>query len=197
MASLYFTYAVMNAGKSTAMLQVAYNYEERHQTPFLMLPAVDTRAGFGKIESRLGISRTAYAFQSTDNLFELIQKKHNEQPLDCLLIDEAQFLTEAQVWQLTWLVDELNLPVMCYGLRTDAFGQTFEGSRVLLSVADKLTELKTVCFCGRKATMTARFDAQGHILTAGEQVHIGGNEQYRSFCRKHWLEARATTSETV
>lgn len=189
MASLYFTYSAMNAGKSTSLLQVAHNYEERNQSVLLMTPLIDDRSGAGKIASRLGISRSAISFTSQCNLVDKVLCQHHQQPVDCLLLDEAQFLTEQQVWQLSSLVDRYDIPVMCYGIRTDAFGNAFPGSAVLLAVADKLIEMKTICYCGRKATMSLRVDADGEAVTMGQQIAIGGNERYLSCCRKHWKEA--------
>lgn len=191
MASLYFTYSAMNAGKSTSLLQVAYNYEERDQQVVLLTPALDTRAGVGTIHSRLGLSRSAETFTAKTDLFRRIQGLLAEQVIDCILLDEAQFLTPEQVWQLARVVDELSVPVMCYGIRTDAFGNAFPGSATLLAIADKLNEIKTICFCGRKATMVYRCDEQGKALSSGEQVAIGGNDRYVSCCRKHWVEALA------
>ncbi|MEX1222894.1 MAG: thymidine kinase [Idiomarina sp.] len=188
MASLYFTYSAMNAGKSTALLQVAHNYEERGQHVLLLTPAVDDRAGQGTIASRLGMQRAALAYTRNTDLKALIEARQQKNTIDCVLMDEAQFLTEAQVWQLTDVVDTLGIPVMCYGIRTDAFGQAFPGSAVLLAVADKLAEMKTICFCGRKATMSLRVDEQGNAVKIGAQVAIGGNEKYVSCCRKHWRE---------
>lgn len=189
MASLYFTYSAMNAGKSTSLLQVAHNYEERGQQVLLLTPALDVRAGKGKIHSRLGLDREAVTFNARTNLFELIESAHEKNAVDCVLLDEAQFLSESQVWALARVSDELNIPVMCYGLRTDAFGQAFEGSAVLLAIADKLVEMKTICHCGRKATMSLRVDSDGKAVGAGDQVVIGGNERYVSCCRKHWYAA--------
>lgn len=191
MAALYFTYSAMNAGKSTSLLQVAHNYEERDQHVLLLTPSFDDRAGVGKIHSRLGIAREARVFASDDDLYALIDAVKATQRVDCVLMDEAQFLSVEQVWQLTRVVDQLNIPVMCYGLRTDAFGQAFAGSAVLLAVADKLSEMKTICRCGRKATMSLRVDEHGNAVKQGEQISIGGNERYISCCRKHWAEALA------
>lgn len=188
MASLYFTYSAMNAGKSTSLLQVAHNYEERDQRVLLLTPAIDERAGKGVIASRLGIDRAALAFTSSTDLAALIEARHGQQQIDCVLLDEAQFLTETQVWQLTDVVDRIDIPVMCYGIRTDAFGQAFPGSAVLLAVADKVSEMKTICFCGRKATMNLRIDEKGEAVKVGEQIAIGGNDRYISCCRKHWKE---------
>lgn len=189
MASLYFTYSAMNAGKSTSLLQVAYNYEERGQHVLLLTPAIDNRAGQGVIGSRLGLQRQALAFTRQTDLKALLQARHSQRHIDCVLLDEAQFLTEQQVWQLSDVVDVLGIPVMCYGIRTDAFGQAFEGSAILLAIADKLVEMKTICHCGRKATMSLRVDEQGNAVKIGAQVAIGGNERYLSCCRKHWREA--------
>ncbi|EGN74915.1 thymidine kinase [Idiomarina sp. A28L] len=181
----------MNAGKSTSLLQVAYNYEEREQKVVLLTPALDTREGEGKIHSRLGLARSAETFTGKTNLFKRIETLLTQQAIDCILLDEAQFLTPEQVWQLARVVDELNVPVMCYGIRTDAFGNAFPGSATLLAIADKLNEIKTICFCGRKATMVYRCDENGVALNSGEQVAIGGNDRYVSCCRKHWVEALA------
>lgn len=189
MASLYFTYSAMNAGKSTSLLQVAHNYQERRQKVLLMTPAIDKRAGAGVIASRLGIERAAVTFTHDCNLKRMVEEALTEQPVDCLLIDEAQFLSPQQVWQLTDVVDNLDVPVMCYGIRTDAFGEAFPGSAALLALADKLVEMKTICHCGRKATMSLRVDEQGNAVTVGQQIAIGGNDRYVSCCRKHWKEA--------
>ena len=188
MASLYFTYSAMNAGKSTSLLQVAHNYEERGQHVLLLTPAIDDRAGSGKIASRLGIDRQALAFSKSTDLAALIAARLQQQEIDCVLIDEAQFLSPKQVWQLTDVVDQLGVPVMCYGIRSDAFGEAFPGSAVLLAVADKVQEMKTICYCGRKATMNLRIDAEGNAVKAGDQIAIGGNDRYISCCRKHWKE---------
>lgn len=179
----------MNAGKSTSLLQVAHNYEERNQRVMLLTPALDTRGGVGKIHSRLGIAREALTFTNKTDLFQLVSETLAQTPMDCVLLDEAQFLTEAQVWALARVADFLNVPVMCYGIRTDAFGETFAGSAVLLAIADKLVEMKTICHCGRKATMSLRVDATGKAVGSGEQISIGGNDRYLSCCRKHWLQA--------
>lgn len=153
-----------------------------------MTPAVDHRAGQGTIGSRLGIRRSALAFTRDTDMKALIQARHQQQKVDCVLMDEAQFLTEPQVWQLAEVVDTLDIPVMCYGIRTDAFGEVFPGSGVLLAIADKLVEMKTICHCGRKATMSLRVDEHGNAIKVGAQVAIGGNETYISCCRRHWRE---------
>lgn len=188
MAQLYFYYSTMNAGKSTSLLQSSYNYRERGMNSLVMTPAIDDRAGVGKVASRMGIETDAQTFSAEDNLAELIAEQHRQQQQHCILIDEAQFLTKAQVKQLTYVVDKLNIPVLCYGIRTDFQGELFSGSHYLLAWADKLVELKTICHCGRKANMVLRLDGQGHPVKEGAQVEIGGNESYQSVCRKHFRE---------
>ncbi|MGC1854389.1 MAG: thymidine kinase [Candidatus Aquirickettsiella sp.] len=187
MAKLYFYYSAMNAGKSTALLQASYNYQERGMQTLLFAPAVDDRHKLGCISSRIGLNAEANLFAPKDNLLEQIEiilKQKNE--LKCVLIDEAQFLTKNQVLQLTIVVDRLNIPVLCYGLRSDFRAEPFEGSLYLLIWADEINEIKTVCYCGRKATMNIRFDAENHKVTVGKQIEIGGNERYISVCRKHF-----------
>lgn len=187
MAKLYFYYSAMNAGKSTVLLQSAHNYKERGMETLLFTPKIDTRHQQGKIHSRIGLDADAVSFDAGFDLYTYTveqQKKHPK--LTCVLVDEAQFLTQQQVMQLTEIVDKLNLPVLAYGLRSDFRGEPFEGSKYLLVWADNLVEIKTVCHCGKKATMNARIDAQGHIIRTGEQVQIGGNESYMSMCRRHF-----------
>lgn len=193
MAKLYFYYSAMNAGKSTHLLQAAYNYEERGQRVLLLSPSLDDRFGLGKITSRIGLQRDAIMFQKKDDLKKIIRDSASAQAtkFDCILVDEAQFLTENQVEQLSEIVDRLNVPVMCYGLRTDSFGRLFDGSARLLGWADELNELKTICFCGRKASMVVRYDQHGDPVTEGDQIEIGGNDAYVSMCRHHWREALA------
>lgn len=186
MAKLYFNYSSMNAGKSTVLLQAAYNYQERGMNALLMIAAFDDRGGKGRIASRIGLAADADIFTAEDNVFRHVEKVHEKTPVDAVLVDEAQFLTEEQVWQLAGLADQLGIPVMCFGLRTDFQGKLFPGSATLLAVADNLKEIKTICWCGRKATMVARLDGNGRIVEEGEQVVIGGNETYVSLCRKHW-----------
>ena len=188
MAQLYFYYSTMNAGKSTSLLQSSYNYRERGMKTLVMTPAIDDRAGVGKVASRMGIETEAQVFSGDDDLAELINEKHSQQLQHCILIDEAQFLSKAQVKQLTYVVDVLDIPVLCYGIRTDFQGELFTGSHYLLAWADKLVELKTICHCGRKANMVLRLDPQGNPVKEGEQVEIGGNETYESVCRKHFRE---------
>jgi len=170
----------MNAGKSTALLQSAYNYEERDMRPFIMSAALDDRYGLGKVTSRIGLAAEAQLFNGKDDLFSILKIENLKKPLDCILIDESQFLSREQVKQLTLVVDQLNIPVLCYGIRTDFRGELFPGSQHLLAWADKLVELKTVCYCGRKATMVVRMDGDGMVIKDGDQVVIGGNDQYQS-----------------
>ncbi|OGT60119.1 MAG: thymidine kinase [Gammaproteobacteria bacterium RIFCSPHIGHO2_12_FULL_45_12] len=191
MAKLYFYYSTMNAGKSTILLQSAYNYKERGMDTLLFTPAIDTRYGQGNITSRIGLQKEAISFHTDFNLFDYTQAQKQQNPkLTCLFIDEAQFLTKQQVRQLTEIVDTLNLPVLAYGLRNDFCGETFEGSLYLLIWADNLVEIKTICFCGKKAIMNTRIDKQGHAIREGKNVHIGGNESYIAMCRKHFWEAK-------
>ncbi len=189
MAKLYFHYSTMNAGKSTLLLQASYNYRERGMNTALLTYAFDTRAGEGRIGSRIGISAPAAAFREGDDLFELIRAWQAREPIACVFIDEAQFLEPAQVWQLARVVDDLGLPVMCYGLRVDFLGNLFPGSATLLALADEMREARTICHCGKKATMVVRKDADGRVLTQGDQIAIGGNDRYESLCRRHWREA--------
>ena len=191
MAKLYFYYSAMNAGKSTVLLQSSYNYQERGMRTMLFAPVVDQRAGIGRIASRIGLSSNAHAFSSTDDLFRRVLTQHGEDGLACVLIDEAQFLTRAQVEQLCKVADKLDIPVLCYGLRTDFQAQLFAGSAALLALADDLIELKTICHCGRKATMNLRVGPDGKGLKEGEQIEIGGNERYVAMCRRHYIEALA------
>ncbi|MBT4239227.1 thymidine kinase [Oceanospirillaceae bacterium] len=188
MAQLYFYYSSMNAGKSTALLQSAYNYEERNMRPFIMSAALDDRYGLGKVTSRIGLAAEAQLFNAKDDLYSILKIENLKKPLDCILIDESQFLSREQVKQLTLVVDQLNIPILCYGIRTDFRGELFPGSQYLLAWADKLVELKTVCYCGRKATMVVRMDGDGMVIKDGDQVVIGGNDQYQSLCRRHFSE---------
>ncbi|WP_292286708.1 thymidine kinase [Marivita sp.] len=192
MAKLYFHYSTMNAGKSTLLLQAAHNYEERGMTVCRMTAAFDDRAGKGQIGSRIGFAREAETFATTDDLFARIVMLQERQPIACVFIDEAQFLTPVQVWQLARVADDLGIPVMAYGLRVDFRGALFPGSATLLALSDSLREVRTICHCGRKATMVVRRDAHGTALTEGDQVQIGGNETYVSLCRKHWRQETGT-----
>lgn len=191
MAKVYFYYAAMNAGKSTVLLQSSYNYRERGLRTLLFTPAIDTRYGPGRIESRIGLQAEACSLAAEDKLLDRVLGEHAREPVACVLIDEAQFLTPAQVWEATDLADKLDIPVLCYGLRTDFQGKLFPGSATLLAVADDLTELKTICHCGRKATMNLRVDAEGRGVREGAQVEIGGNDRYVAMCRRHFKEALA------
>ena len=186
MAQLYFYYSAMNAGKSTSLLQSAYNYQERGMTVAIYTAALDNRFGLGKVSSRIGLAMDAHIFNAGFNFVSHVQQLKAQGTLDCVLIDEAQFLSKAQVRQLTDIVDELNIPVLAFGLRTDFLGETFAGSEALLAWADKLIELKTICHCGRKANFVVRLDENGNAATAGSQVQIGGNESYVSMCRAHF-----------
>ncbi len=188
MAQLYFYYSAMNAGKSTSLLQSAYNYKERGMESVIFTASIDNRYGKGKVTSRIGLSQDADIFSNSCNLFTMMEQKLSNGPVHCVLIDECQFLTKEQVKQLSRVVDDLNVPVLCYGLRTDFMGEPFEGSLYLMSWADKLIELKTVCHCGRKATMVVRTDSEGRALNSGSQVEIGGNERYVSMCRQHFSQ---------
>jgi len=188
MAKLYFYYSSMNAGKSTALLQSSYNYRERGMHTLVLAPEFDDRYGSGKITSRIGLESDATTFRPGDDLYATVTRLHREKSLDCVLIDEAQFLTKKQVFQLGEITDELNIPVLAYGLRTDFQGEPFPGSKYLLAWADNLKELKAICFCGGKATMVIRLDEDGNAVTQGSQVEIGGNDRYISMCRKHFKE---------
>lgn len=187
MAKLYFYYSTMNAGKSTALLQAAHNYAERGMRTLLFTAKLDDRAG-GRIASRIGIDKDARKFDAATDFWEVCPPANP----NCVLLDEAQFLTPQQVRQLAHVVDEANIPVMCYGLRTDFRGELFPGSAALLAWADTLTELKTICCCGRKATMVVRVSPTGVVERAGQQVEIGGNERYVPLCRRHFNESHRT-----
>lgn len=190
MSKVYFYYSAMNAGKSTTLLQSSYNYQERGMNTLVLAPQLDTRSGPGKVASRIGLTAEAHAFKRDDNLYTLAEEDHEKRILSCVLVDEAQFLTKAQVEQLTDLADRLRIPVLCYGLRTDFQGNLFEGSQWLLAWADNLIELKTICHCGRKATMVLRLDASGAPVKTGAQIEIGGNDRYVSVCRRHYKESQ-------
>jgi len=191
MAKLYFNYSTMNAGKSTILLQASYNYNERGMDTLLLTAKLDNRAGSGTIASRIGIETGADMFAPNSNLFELIKTRQAQGTIACVFIDEAQFLTKTQVWQLAVAVDDLKVPVMCYGLRVDFMGELFPGSAALLALADEMREIRTICKCGKKATMVVRQDQNGKALIGGAQVQIGGNETYVSLCRRHWRSATA------
>ena len=189
MSKLYFYYSSMNAGKSTSLLQSSYNYRERGMNTLVLSPMVDDRDGRGVVASRIGLKTDAKTIDPDDDVFDLIEEHHRGTLLSCVLIDEAQFLKRAQVFQLGEVCDRLKIPVLAYGIRTDFQGEPFEGSKYLLAWADNLKELKAICHCGRKATMVIRRDATGKAVTEGAQIEIGGNDLYESTCRLHFKEA--------
>lgn len=186
MAKLYFHYSTMNAGKSTALLQASYNYRERGMATLLLTAQLDDRAGVGQIASRIGIAEPAELFDAKTDLSALVRDRLATGPVACVFLDEAQFLTGDQVWQLARVVDDLGVPVMCYGLRVDFRGELFPGSAALLALADEMREVRTICHCGKKATMVVRRGPDGRAIREGAQVQIGGNETYESLCRRHW-----------
>lgn len=189
MAKLYFYYSSMNAGKSTALLQASYNYRERGMNTIVLAPSLDDRYGQGMVTSRIGLQSEAVSIRPDEDLFARVSSLMSEKPLHCVLIDEAQFLSKQQVLQIGRISDHLDIPVLAYGLRTDFQGEPFEGSKYLLAIADNLKEIKAICHCGSKATMVIRQDPDGHIVTSGESVEIGGNDRYVSMCRKHFYES--------
>jgi thymidine kinase len=188
MAKLYFYYSSMNAGKSTNLLQSSYNYKERGMNTLVLAPQFDDRYGPGRVTSRIGIETEATTFTNGTDIYDVVAAATSDEVLHCVLIDEAQFLTRDQVFQLSEVTDKLGVPVLCYGLRTDFQGEPFEGSKYLLAWADSLKELKAICHCGTKATMVLRMDENGNAVTEGSQVEIGGNDRYVSMCRKHFKE---------
>ena len=189
MAKLYFHYSTMNAGKSTSLLQASHNYREGGMQTYLITAQFDKRAGQGRIASRIGIGEDADTFAPHEDLHAKIAARQAQGPVACVFIDEAQFLSKDQVWQLARAVDDLGVPVMCYGLRVDFQGNLFPGSAALLAWADEMREVRTICHCGRKASMVIRRGPDGRALHEGDQVVIGGNETYASLCRRHWREA--------
>ena len=189
MAKLYFYYSAMNAGKTTNLLQSRHNSAERGMHTLVIKPRIDSRSGENRVRSRIGLEAEAVDVDASINLLDLVKNASETQPIDCVLVDEAQFLSADQVDQLTEVVDALNIPVLAYGLRTDFLGALFEGSRQLLALSDELREIKTVCHCGRKATMVVRFDGEGQPMHSGDQIQIGGNETYVSMCRRHFKES--------
>ncbi|MEP0391736.1 MAG: thymidine kinase [Erythrobacter sp.] len=188
MAKLYFYYASMNAGKSSSLLQADFNYRERGQATMVWTAKLDTRSK-GQVRSRIGLEAGAHLYEPDTDLKAAILTQHSEAKLDCVMVDEAQFLTSDQVWQLAALADEHGIPVLCYGLRTDFQGELFPGSAVLLGIADSLVEMKAVCWCGRKASMNLRVDESGSPVNEGAQTEIGGNDRYVALCRKHFSAA--------
>ena len=197
MAKLYFYYAAMNAGKSTTLLQADFNYRERGMATMLWTAAHDDRSGEGTIGSRIGLEAAADAYRTSTDLAEAITKQHDRTALDCVLVDEAQFLTREQVLQLCTIADRVGIPVLAYGLRTDFRGELFEGSAALLALADALIELKAVCECGRKATMNLRVDTEGRAVSSGAQTEIGGNDRYVALCRRHFFERLSVASRAI
>jgi thymidine kinase len=187
MAKLYFSYSTMNAGKSTLLLQAAHNYREHGMHTLMFTSALHQDLHGGRISSRLGISAEATGFHASDDLFAIIEASHRQRRVDCVFVDEAQFLTPDQVWQLARITDRVRIPVLCYGLRTDFRGELFPGSAVLLAIADSLREVRTICHCGRKATMVLRRDPSGAVTTAGDQIEVE-KSLYVSLCRRHWDE---------
>lgn len=186
---MYFYYSAMNAGKSTTLLQSSFNYCERGMNPVIFTAEIDNRDGIGKVSSRIGLQSDAYLYNDTTDMFNTVKALCENEKIHCVMIDECQFLNKDQVYQLTEVVDKLNIPVLCYGLRSDFLGELFEGSQYLLAWADKLVELKTICHCGRKANMVIRMDENGQAIAEGAQVAIGGNDRYESVCRQHYKEA--------
>jgi thymidine kinase len=195
MAKLYFYYSSMNAGKSTNLLQADFNYRERGMETMLFTAAVHDRSGYGVIDSRIGLMASAYAYRAETDLRAAVEAELRARRLDCVLVDEAQFLTRRQVQQLASVADDLGIPVLAYGLRTDFLGQLFEGSGALLALADTLIELKAVCECGRKATMNLRVDGAGRAVKSGEQTEVGGNERYVALCRRHFMQRLAEAEQ--
>lgn len=195
MAKLYFYYASMNAGKSTNLLQADFNYRERGMATMLWTAALDGRAGSQAIGSRIGLGADAHRFDAETDLFARVSAAHAVEPLACVMVDEAQWLSPAQVWQLARLADEVGIPVLCYGLRTDFRGELFPGSATLLGIADALIEMKAVCHCGRKATMNLRVDESGAAVHEGPQTEVGGNDRYVALCRRHFVEALGASDE--
>ncbi len=191
MAKVYFYYSAMNAGKSTVLLQSSYNYRERGMHTLLFVPAVDTRAGLGRIQSRIGLHADSMPLPPDEDVFAHVKAAHAAHPVACVLVDEAQFLTPTQVAQATDIADTLHIPVLCYGLRTDFQGNLFEGSAALLGWADEMNEIKTICHCGRKATMVLRVTEDGRAVREGAQIEIGGNDRYVSVCRRHFKAGEA------
>ena len=191
MAKLYFYYASMNAGKSTILLQSSFNYRERGMRTLLFTAAIDARSARGVIASRIGLEAPATPFEAATDLYAIVAADHARAAVHCVLVDEAQFLTKAQVWQLALVCDDLGIPVLAYGLRTDFQANLFEGSQWLLAIADVLNEIKAVCACGRKAIMNLRIDAGRHAIAAGAQTEIGDNDRYVALCRRHFTAALA------
>ena len=179
----------MNAGKTTTLLQSSHNYAERGMSTLLLKPKIDDREGATRIISRIGLEGDAYCFTATEDLYRFVEQRQVSETLHCVLVDEGQFLTATQVDQLGEIVDQMQIPVLVYGIRTDFQGELFEGSRKLLAVADELREIKTICHCGSKETMVVRLGNDGRPIRSGAQIQVGGNETYLSMCRMHWKAA--------
>lgn len=194
MAQLYYRYSTMNAGKSIELIKVAYNYEERGKRVLVLTPSVDDRFGIGVIASRIGVTREAIAVSEDTNILELFMKENKKSPIDCVLVDECQFLKKHHVQELVEIVDSCDVPVLAYGLKNDFKNELFEGSYYMLVYADKIEEIKTICWCGRKATMVARI-VDGKFVKTGEQIVVGGNDMYISLCRKHYNDGRLEPDE--
>jgi thymidine kinase len=188
-AQLYYRYSTMNAGKSIELIKVAYNYEERGKKVLALTPSVDDRYGVGVISSRIGITREAFAISDDTNILELFMRESKKENIDCVLVDECQFLKKHHVQELVEIVDSCDVPVLAYGLKNDFKNELFEGSYYMLVYADKIEEIKTICWCGRKATMVARI-VDGRFVKTGEQIVVGGNDMYISLCRKHYNDGR-------
>lgn len=188
MAKLYFNYSAMNAGKSTTLLQASFNYRERGMRTVVYTAAIDDRAASGVVASRIGLTGDGLVYDESIDLRRDIERAHKETAVACVFVDEAQFLSKAHVFQLASVVDELGIPVLCYGLRTDFRGELFEGSKWLLALSDEISELKTICACGAKATMNLRIDSEGRAAREGARIEIGGNDRYVPLCRRHFLE---------
>lgn len=197
MASLYFKYAAMNSGKSTQLLQAHYNYIERGMRPMALTAHIDNRNGRGKITARIGLTLDADTFAPQTDIFAHVEKAHKQARIDAVLVDEAQFLTEEQVFQCAKIVDTLGIPVLCYGLKTDFMGRLFSGSEALLRLADNFEEIKTICWCGRKATQTARISCDGKVVRAGDQIAIGGNDMYIALCRRHFIDGETAARKSA
>lgn len=196
MAQLYYRYSTMNAGKSLELIKVAYNYEERGKRVLVLTSAVDDRYGEGIITSRVGIQREARIIQDDTDILQIFMEENKKKGIDCVLVDECQFLKKHHILELVEIVDSLNVPVLAYGLKNDFRNELFEGSYYLLVYADKIEEIKTICWCGRKATMVARVQ-DGKFLRTGEQIVVGGNDMYVSLCRKHYNDGRLSADEPI
>lgn len=197
MASLYFKYAAMNSGKTTQLLQAHYNYQERGMNPLAMTAKLDNRAGEGRIKARIGLDLKADTFSADTDIFAHVAELNKKKKIDALLIDESQFMSEAQAYQCAKIVDDLGIPVMCYGLKTDFMGKLFKGSEALLRLADNLEEIKTICWCGKKATQTARVTEGGDVVREGAQIQIGGNDMYMALCRKHFIRGESSAAKAA